>query len=239
MTHKHDYSFFHWCKKHALKIGALLLRGALLGTVVWIKQSYHRTTNEMGQALLHFFATSKQWAIIFMCFYAIRSLIFFPAGISTIIGWILFGPVRWSVYTYIGENMSASLSWCIWRYFRSGDTHLVQQPSNKIVKQIQTYLQGNDFMATLTLRLIPINFDMINYVCGIYGVKRKPYALATAIGIIPGMITYVLIWATFHGSTSINFDQIHLNKQYLLLSVVLYAISFFGAALIKKYKKKR
>ncbi|MBP7007959.1 VTT domain-containing protein [Patescibacteria group bacterium] len=62
-----------------------------------------------------------------------------------------------------------------------------------MVKQIQTYLQGNDFMATLTLRLIPINFDMINYVCGIYGVKRKPYALATAIGIIPGMITYVLI----------------------------------------------
>jgi len=58
---------------------------------------------------------------------------------------------------------------------------------------IKKYLHGNHFVSTLMLRLIPINFDMVNYACGIFGVKRRPYAIATAFGIIPGMVTYVLV----------------------------------------------
>lgn len=107
---------------------------------------------------------------------------------------------------------------------------------------IQHYLHGNDFLAVLTLRLIPINFDMINYVCGLLGVKRKPYASATALGIIPGMITYVLIGATFHDTLRrghVDFDHIVINTNYLLLSGILYTISFTLAYLLKRKKSNK
>jgi uncharacterized membrane protein YdjX (TVP38/TMEM64 family) len=87
------------------------------------------------------------------------------------------------------------------------------------------------------LRLIPINFDMVNYACGIFGVHWKPYAIATAFGIIPGMVTYVLVGATFYGLTSLDFANIKLNTQYLIISLVLYVTSFGLAFIVKKKMK--
>lgn len=223
-----------WLRTHAFKIAAILFWSLLL----WLFFIYQHNTGssfaQLGSDMLGFFATNMRGPALFMSFYAFRTLILFPAGITTIMGGILFGPVWWCVYVYLGENISASIARAVWKYL--GNSSLPGKTKG-LMNSIKKYLKGNDFISTLMLRLIPVNFDMVNYACGIFGVKRKPYALATAFGIIPGMVTYVLVGATFHWVRSFDFSNIKLNNHYLLISWALYLISFALAFLVKKQMK--
>gem|GEM_PF-3342239 len=69
------------------------------------------------------------------------------------------------------------------------------------------------------IRLVPINFDLINFSLGIIGVKYVPYLIGTAIGIIPAMTAVVLAGASLQGNTTLNFDNFSLNTSYLLIAI--------------------
>lgn len=218
--------------KNPLKNFAIIVRVCAFWLFFYYKIHNNLTFADIGNQLLQLLQWTMYGPVLFMSFYAVRTLILFPAGITTILGGVLFGPVRWCIYVFMGENVSASIAWWVWRYLRIG----VDDVKGAMAK-IKTYLQGNHFVSTLMLRLIPINFDMVNYACGIFWIKRRPYAIATAFGIIPGMVTYVLVWATFHGVNSLDFFKVKLNTNYLLISLVLYVASFAIAFFIKKRMK--
>jgi uncharacterized membrane protein YdjX (TVP38/TMEM64 family) len=220
--------------KNPLKVFAICVRSLLFWLFFIYKYTHHLTFSDIGNTLLGFFQGNMRWPVLFMSFYAVRTLILFPAGITTIMGGVLFGPIRGCVFVFLWENASASIGRIVGRYFGK---NIMPDDHKGIMKLIHSYLKWNDFISTLMLRLIPINFDMVNYACGIFWVKRKPYAIATAFGIIPGMVTYVLVGATFYGLTSLDFANIKLNTQYLLISLILYVVSFGLAFIVKKRMK--
>ncbi len=43
------------------------------------------------------------------------------------------------------------------------------------------------------MRLIYLPFDAVNYGCGLSAIRQRDYALGTFIGIIPGLVAFVLL----------------------------------------------
>lgn len=71
------------------------------------------------------------------------------------------------------------------------------------------------------MRLLGVPFDLVNYGCGILKVARPPYAIATLLGIIPGMTAFVLIGNAFADVPEPSFAAIkeHIDARYLILGV--------------------
>ncbi|MEP6574658.1 MAG: VTT domain-containing protein, partial [Gemmatimonadota bacterium] len=54
-------------------------------------------------------------------------------------------------------------------------------------------IDADGFQGLLILRLLPIvPFNLLNYVAGLTTIPWREYASATAIGILPGTVVYVL-----------------------------------------------
>jgi uncharacterized membrane protein YdjX (TVP38/TMEM64 family) len=161
------------------------------------------------------------WApAVYILFYSFRSLVFFPASLLTIIAGMLFGPWYGLLYTLIGENISANVSFIVGRYLMSDLEGYVHE-KNQLFSRIITQIQGKGFLAVLFMRLAYLPFDLVGYSSGIFKLNQKDFALGTLLGTIPGLMAY-----TFLGSSFIDIN-------YLLVGAVVLLASLSGAALLK------
>ncbi|MBT4838051.1 MAG: TVP38/TMEM64 family protein [Methylococcales bacterium] len=137
------------------------------------------------------------WAgIIYVVFFAIRPLVFFPASILTAASGLLFGPWLGILYTLIGENFSANFAFIVGRYF-GNDLKNKMTKDQENIKKIDCALKDNGFIAVLIMRLTYLPFDFVGYACGICNVSQRDFALGTFWGIIPGVVTFVLLGVSF------------------------------------------
>ena len=81
------------------------------------------------------------------------------------------------------------------------------------------------------------SYDLTNYGSGVVKVKWSEYALATVIGIVPGLLTFVALGAALDLEkfrTEGNIEN-SLNPLFILLSVVI----FIASILLSRWFKKR
>ncbi|MCB9810708.1 MAG: TVP38/TMEM64 family protein [Candidatus Nomurabacteria bacterium] len=129
--------------------------------------------------------------LVFILAYTIRPLVFFPASIMTPLSAVLFGPVMGWVYTYIGENLSATVAFFTARYF---GRNFVKENQNAFIKKYDEKLRCCGFETVLTLRLIPLfPFDFVNYASGLSAIRYSSYIGATLLGVIPGLTAYIFL----------------------------------------------
>ncbi len=162
--------------------------------------------------------------IIMILISIIRPLIFFPATILTITAGALFGPWLGFITMLIGENLSANLSFIVGRYFGGNLTDKAVTESKKI-KRLDCKFKENAFITVLTMRLIYFPFDMVGYASGICKAKHFQYALATFIGIIPGIATFIFLGSSFS------------DPRNLIIAGVFFIVGFFISKYLKKRKK--
>jgi len=164
--------------------------------------------------------------VVYVGIYSLRSLIFFPASVLTVIGGLLFGPWVGLVLAFIGENISANISFMVGRYF-SADIlrHIVSR--KKFVPRLAGKIQENGFLAVLIMRLSYLPFDLVGYSSGMCNIKHSAFALGTLIGTIPGLATFA-----FLGSSIVDPSYIALTVIFLVVGL---AIAFF----LKKYRPQQ
>lgn len=168
--------------------------------------------------------------VFFIIIYTLRPLIFFPSSILTLIAGFLFGPFWGIIYTIIGENMSANFAFCISRYFGS------QIEYKKIwIKNLNMKIKKKGFMTTLILRLLWIPFDVVNYTLGLTKIKHKDFFLGTFLGIIPGIIIFVLLGNIFGSLKTISKEFLLLNLE---ISFLVFILSFIVSYYLKIKNKK-
>lgn len=110
------------------------------------------------------------------------------AAILTLAGGFLFGPVLGTVYVNVGATTGATLAFLAARYLLRD---WVEKKFGDRLGPIQEGFAKNAFSYLLTLRLIPIfPFFLVNLVSGLTRVNLGTYAVATALGIIPGSFVY-------------------------------------------------
>lgn len=214
------------------KTFAVVFWASLVIGFQYYKLSNGLSYEEILFSLLDFFTTTMWGPLLYMVLYAIRPLILFPATLLTALSGALFG-LWWGIlFTVIGENASANFAYSIGRYFGK-DWHL----ENSLLGKWVTALREKPFESVLFMRLFYVPFDLTNYGSGILKIPWVSYALATVIGILPGLTTFVALGAAVDIET-LKTDGISFNAfdpRYLALSVGL----FIASIVLSKYLKKR
>lgn len=220
-------------KKHVPKLIALIFWSIL----VWYFQHY-RISNGLSYQdvvlrLLDFFTGTMYGPVVYMVLYAIRPLIFFPATLLTALSGALFGFYWGVIYTVLGENASANFAYWIGRFFGK-DLHLEDTFIGKWVEA----LRKRPFEAVLFMRLFYFPFDLTNYGSGILKVRWVSYFLATLIGIMPGLTTFVALGA------AVDIDQFKMDglsfnafdPKFLALSVTIFTVSLIISRFLKRWQ---
>jgi len=176
----------------------------------------------IAKTLKEFIRGSGVWGLlIYTTAYAFRSLIFFPASVLTITAGILFGPWLGILLTMIGENISANISFVVGKYFTAD---LLQYFSTKkrYVPHLSCKIQKNGFLTVLIMRLTFLPFDLVGYSSGMCNIKQRDFALATVIGTIPGLLTFVFLGGSM------------LDSRYLFFAAVFLAAGLTVSFWLKK-----
>ncbi|MCP4380306.1 MAG: TVP38/TMEM64 family protein [Hyphomicrobiales bacterium] len=133
----------------------------------------------------------QRWlvALIFVAVYAAAVAVSVPgAAILTIAGGFLFGVVQGSILAVTGATLGA-LGLFLFVRIGLGDSLTARAGSS--VEKLRRGFQENALGYLLFLRLLPVApFWLVNIAAALLRVPLRIFALATAVGIIPGSLVY-------------------------------------------------
>jgi uncharacterized membrane protein YdjX (TVP38/TMEM64 family) len=130
--------------------------------------------------------------VAFGCAYAISTALSLPVGLLlTVAAGFLFGPVLGTVVVVTGATMGAT---ALFLAARTAIGASLRARAGPAIARMARGFEQDAFSYLLVLRLVPLfPFWLINVVPAFTGVSLRTYILATAIGIVPGTIVFVLI----------------------------------------------
>ncbi len=143
---------------------------------------------------------SSRWGpLLFIGAELIRPLLLLSAAMLTIGAAFLYGPVFGLFLVVIATNASALIAYSVGRLFRHGGPHADQGDTR--IARYRSRLQSRSFETIATLRLIFMPYDLVSYACGIARVRPLVFFAATALGSLPGTITFVMFGASLERLT--------------------------------------
>jgi uncharacterized membrane protein YdjX (TVP38/TMEM64 family) len=219
-------------KKHGAKLAALLFWLVMVGGYYAYARQNGLTVEESVTNIANWVTGSLFGPLLYMVLYAIRPLLFFPATILTLLGGFLFGPIG-ILYTIIGSNASAMVAFGVGWFF--GQDLLRQEESAGVLQRYAQRMRDNSFETVLIMRLIFLPYDLVNYASGFLKINWLPFLVATAVGSIPGTISFVLLGASFGTLDELLAGEVALNPATAVASVLLIGVSLA----LSRYVKKR
>ena len=226
---------------------ASLMRQApkLIAGVIWLSALFalarYQATSGLSSTdiaiqLFDFLSVTIWGPLLYVLFYAVRPVTFFPATVLTILAGIFFG-LWWGIaLTLVAATLSAIVAYWVGRFF-GADLALSQSVIGTWVKR----LKQNTFAAILTARLVFLPFDVVSYTAGVLRAQFIPFALATFLGIILGTSTFVSIGAAIDVATlrqnGVSFSI--LQPSYLLLSAGIFIGSLALSKLLTRARRRR
>ncbi len=94
---------------------------------------------------------------------------------------------------YLGALLGAAASFALGRAL---GREAVERFTGARVARLDAAIGRRGLTAVLGARLVPvIPFTLINYGAGLTSVRRRDYAIGTAVGILPGSAAYVALGA--------------------------------------------
>ncbi len=226
--------------KHDLKRTFFSLAPKVLLAAVWVyalyqlydyQQTFGLTITELALNLFSFITGTVWGPVLYILTYAIRPLTFIPATPLTLSAGIFFGFWGGLIYTIIGANLSASVAYAVGRFFGSN-----LKLENTILRPYVGALRSNPFSAVLTTRLLFMPFDVVNYGAGILRLPFIPYLLATIIGTLLGIATFISVGAALSVEEvrANGFSVAAIDAEFLVLSGIIFIASLGVAKLLKK-----
>ncbi|GAB3536309.1 hypothetical protein GCM10027403_16650 [Arthrobacter tecti] len=129
----------------------------------------------------------------FILAYAVLTLAPVPKNILSIAAGVLFGFGAGIVIVYVAAMLGAAAAFWLGR--RLG-REAVERFTGTRVARVDDVLRRRGFLAVVGVRLVPVlPFTAINYSAGLTSVGWRPYFLGTAVGILPGTISFLALGA--------------------------------------------
>ncbi len=135
------------------------------------------------------------WAggAVFVALYAAITLTPAPKNVLSIAAGLVFGFGGALVLVYAGALLGAAAAFGLGRWL---GRDAVERYTGTRVARFDELVRRRGLAAVIGVRLIPIiPFTAINYGAGLTAVRRRDYAIGTAVGIIPGTVAYVALGA--------------------------------------------
>lgn len=218
-------------RRHGRRLAALLLWCGLLGGYYWYAWRYDLTPLEAVQRLVEVMTSSALGPLIYVALYAARPLVLFPASLLTLAAGFVFGPVLGTLLVVLGSNISASVAYVVGRYF--GGRLLDSERAAGVARHYTERLRENGFESVLMMRLVYVPYDLVNYLAGSLKIRWTPFILATALGSLPGTLSFVLFGASIEGGFTGEMPRLH--PLLLLTSALIFA----GSILLSMHLKRR
>jgi uncharacterized membrane protein YdjX (TVP38/TMEM64 family) len=218
-------------QQHGAKLVAFLFWSVLVGGYYLYASINNLTLADSLQLMVDLLTGSLLGPVFYIVIYALRPLLFFPATILTLLGGFLFGPIG-ILWTVLGSNASALLAYSVGRYFGQGV--LDNKENSGLIQQYTQRLRQNSFETVLTMRLLFLPYDLVNYAAGFLKIRWQPFILATAVGSIPGTISIVLLGGSFGTLDELVAGDVQVNTITLIASVALILVSIGLSRFIKK-----
>jgi uncharacterized membrane protein YdjX (TVP38/TMEM64 family) len=202
----------------------------LLGLAIWLALliAYWQYTRSSGitplesvQRLVEFMASSGAGILVYILVYMLRPVLFFPATLLTLAGGYLYGPFLGVAVVVVASNLSSMVAYTIGRFFGAGI--LDQSADSGILQSYADRMRRNSFETVLIMRFIFLPYDLVSYFSGFLRIRWQGFLLATALGSIPGTISFVLFGASIEGGFTGELPQ--LNGAMLAVGVLMFAVS--------------
>ena len=199
--------------------------------VAWIL--YQRSTGLGTLGSLQSFidvASGAWWAFLaFILIYAIRPLVLFPATLLTLAGGLLFGPVVGVAATIVGANASAMVAYYVARNlgFEPSD----DPESAGLMKRWANRMREESFVTILLMRFAFLPYDFVNYAAGFLRIRPLSFLLATALGSLPGTVSFTLAGASI---TSLEDGPAGIDTNVLIASGAIFVASVAISRIVKK-----
>jgi uncharacterized membrane protein YdjX (TVP38/TMEM64 family) len=143
---------------------------------------------------------------------------------------VAFGPWTGLFYSWIGTMVSALVGFYLGRRFGS---RLLDQLASEGVKRFVAMVARNGFLASLVVRLVPsAPFIVVNMAAGVTGMGVLPFAVGTAVGIVPKIAL-----TAFAGAAVVKAASGGGGHGWLTLVVV--AVLWVGAGLAARAWSRR
>lgn len=229
-----------WWQAHGQKVGALLIWSVLVGGYAFYYWYNGLTVERSLQEMLALFAT-PYGPLLYLLSFLLRPLFFFSVGVLCIMGGLIFGvgsPVNLLIalgYTMIGVICSAAISFGIGRFFGQGLLPTKVAANEHLVHRYANRLRRNGFLTVLSMRLLLLPFDMINYLAALMAVEWKAFILATAIGALPSTFAFVSFGAAIDARQLAAGLRPTIDWKMLALAFLVFIVSF----LIARWYKPR
>lgn len=182
------------------------------------------TLGELLQRLVLACQTDVTGPLLFVGMTMLSPLLLIPAALMGGLAGACFGPAPGILYTLIGCNLSALLTYSLGR--------LSRQEHGRIERLCARYgpgLRRSPFLGVLVLRLSFLPYDPVNYLVGLLHVRIRPFLLANTLGSLPGVIVIV-----FAGSAAGGHGLLAVNPAVLTGTVVLTVLSIILAVVLRR-----
>ena len=131
--------------------------------------------------------------IAFIGGYAVWSLLPAPKNVITALSAVLFGFLPGVLIAWTGAMLGAILAFWGGRLL---GRDVVERLLRGRLARVDDALSDHGFGAVLLVRLVPIvPYTAINYGAGVTGVSWTAYVAGTAVGMVPGTISYAALGA--------------------------------------------
>lgn len=167
-------------------------------------------------------AQVREWAktigplfpLVFFAVHAVVTVAPVPRTLFTLSAGVLFGPAVGIAVTVGASTLSAVFALLLVRAM--GRDWFAARMTHPAVRAVDESLLRRGWLAVGSLRLIaPVPFSVVNYCCGVSSIRILPFALATAVGVVPGTIGVVVLGDALGGHT----DPILLAVSGLCIAV--------------------
>lgn len=144
-----------------------------------------------SQTALKAWVATHPWLApcLFVGVYTASSTLSLPQGaLLTLIGGLLFGTIAGGALAAVGATTGAV---CLFLIARTAFAEPLARRGGAALGKLRDELRRNGLAYLLALRLIPVvPFWLLNLAAPLCGMRLRPFAIATAIGILP--MTFIM-----------------------------------------------
>lgn len=201
--------------------------------VVWQihQSSTGRSVTETAQAFIDVVGGSWWGIFAYVIVYLARPIVLFPASLLTIVGGILFGPFVGVLVVVLAANASAMVAYGVGRLLgRPPGGNDIDAGDRSMVRRWSHRMRDNSFETVLIMRLLFLPYDLVNYLAGLLQLRWLPFLLATALGSLPGTVSFVLLGASLD---RVDDGLGGIDPVALAASVVIFVVSLVLARILR------
>jgi uncharacterized membrane protein YdjX (TVP38/TMEM64 family) len=200
----------------------------------WYQTSSGLGADDVGQRFIDH-VDAAWWGIAaYIAVYLVRPVVLFPASILTVVAGVLFGPYVGVAVVVVAANASAMIAYGIGRGLRYTRRPTTETTDASFAERWSEQLRDNSFETVLVMRLLFLPYDLVSYLCGVLRIKWPAFLAATALGSLPGTVSFVLI-----GSSLERVDQGFggIDRLALAAGLAIFVASLAGARLLRRRRR--